>query len=155
MEEMREELEFIFTDSGMTFFCQDPRIDRAKMVEEFKKAYRPVLFGLDSFWNGVDIPGPQLQTVIITKIPFPVPDEPIIQAKCEQVDQRDGSSFMEISLPYAVIRLKQGFGRLIRNSTDTGIVAILDSRIHTKRYGQTILKSLPRCRVISSPHLVT
>jgi ATP-dependent DNA helicase DinG len=107
-----------------------------------------VLFGVDSFWQGIDVQGRALSNVIITKLPFSVPDNPIIEARIEEIQNRGGDAFLEYNLPEAVLRFKQGFGRLIRSRKDTGIVAILDSRIINKSYGQQFLNSIPRCELI-------
>lgn len=119
---------------------------RTQMVELFKKNPRSVLLGTDSFWQGVDVPGDALQLVIITKLPFSVPDQPLLQARLEAIRLTGGEPFREYQLPEAVIKLKQGFGRLIRSRKDTGQVVILDPRIHTKSYGRLFLDSLPNCR---------
>jgi len=107
-----------------------------------------VLMGTSSFWQGIDVRGDALRNVIIVKLPFSVPDEPVIEARLEAITRTGGNPFMEYSVPEAIIRLKQGFGRLIRSKTDTGIVVILDSRIKTKRYGKRFLQALPPCKII-------
>ncbi|HDS09723.1 MAG TPA: hypothetical protein ENN73_05785, partial [Firmicutes bacterium] len=101
------------------------------------------IFGTDSFWEGIDLPGNLLTSLIIVKIPFPVPTDPLIEAKSEKIEEAGGNPFFNLSLPIAGIKLKQGFGRLIRRKTDTGIIAILDNRLRTKRYGETLLSNLP------------
>jgi ATP-dependent DNA helicase DinG len=118
------------------------------LLERFRNDARGVLFGADSFWQGVDVPGDALQNVIITKLPFSVPDHPLLEARLEAIRRRGGNPFMEYQIPEAVIRLKQGFGRLIRTTTDTGQVVILDPRVRTKRYGSMFLESLPNARVV-------
>jgi len=124
--------------------------ERGKLLERFKTDISSVLFATDSFWEGIDAPGETLSLVIICKLPFRVPTDPVQLARGEAVERRGGSSFMEISLPEAVIRLKQGFGRLIRHSQDRGVVVILDSRMVTKRYGNLFVQSLPPCRLLTA-----
>jgi ATP-dependent DNA helicase DinG len=104
-----------------------------------------VLFGTDSFWQGVDVPGESLSNVIITKLPFSVPDRPLLEARLEAIRRRGGNPFVEHQVPEAVLKLKQGFGRLIRSRDDRGIVVILDPRVLTKPYGRTFLDALPDC----------
>lgn len=120
-----------------------------KLIKEFKRDIHSVLMGTMSFWEGVDVPGEALSLVIITRLPFDVPDEPLISARIEYIRKHNGNPFIEYQLPNAIILLKQGFGRLIRNASDKGMVAILDSRILTKSYGQLFLRSLPECEVIT------
>jgi ATP-dependent DNA helicase DinG len=134
-------------DSGYAVFSQHEGLPRHAMVERFKAEPAGVLFGLDSFWMGVDVRGEALSNVIITKLPFAVPDEPVVKARMDRITERGGDPFKEYSLPEAILKFRQGVGRLIRSSTDTGIVVILDPRIHTKWYGKHFLKSLPEAPV--------
>ncbi len=121
--------------------------DRFRLLEKFKKDVQSVLFATDSFWEGVDVPGESLSHVIIIKLPFKVPSDPVFSARCQAIESRGGSSFMELSVPDAIIKFRQGFGRLIRHSTDTGVVTILDNRIISKRYGQLFLSSIPETKL--------
>lgn len=116
---------------------------RDKLLEDFRSDETSVLFGADSFWQGVDVPGPALCNVIVTRLPFDVPDEPLQEARAEAIERRGQSSFGELSLPRAVLRLKQGFGRLIRNQRDFGTVVVLDHRLLSRPYGRLFLESLP------------
>ena len=110
-----------------------------------------VIFGAESFWQGVDVPGEALSNVIIVKLPFSVPTHPLLEARLEAIRQRGGNPFVDYQVPEAVIKLKQGFGRLIRTKRDSGIVVILDPRVWSKPYGRTFLNSLPDCpRVVES-----
>ena len=134
-----------FAQQNLTLYCQGESLPRSLMLERFRSNPRSVLFGTDSFWQGVDVPGDALQNVIIAKLPFSVPDQPLLEARVEAIQARGGNPIFEYQLPEAVIKLKQGFGRLIRRKTDTGQVVILDPRVRTKRYGRLFLESLPEC----------
>jgi ATP-dependent DNA helicase DinG len=123
--------------------------DRARLLTRFREDTHSVLFATDSFWEGVDSPGETLRLVILVKLPFRVPSEPLVQARMELLEKRGYNSFSAYSLPEAVMRLKQGFGRLMRRHEDYGAVVVLDSRIVKKSYGRTFLQSLPPARFLT------
>ena len=143
LRSVAEAMEDFFDDHGWKLLAQGMGMQRQKMVEEFRKDVHSVLFGTESFWAGVDVPGEALSNVIITRIPFAVPDHPLTAARLEEIEAAGGNSFMEYSVPEAVIKLRQGVGRLIRTKKDKGMVVILDNRVVTKRYGKTFLAALP------------
>lgn len=122
--------------------------NRQSLLQRFKTTNRSVLFGTDSFWEGVDVVGEALRCVIIVKLPFKVPTEPIIQARTEAISANGGDPFSDYSLPHAIVKFKQGFGRLIRNKRDRGCIVCLDTRLIKKSYGQQFLNSLPNCQQI-------
>ncbi len=125
--------------------------DNAKLLEKFKNDNESVLFATDSFWQGIDIPGESLSQVIIVKLPFTVPNDPVFTARSEAIEKRGGNSFMELSVPEAVIKFRQGIGRLIRRSDDKGVVTVLDRRIYEKRYGINFTLSMPDCKKCYEP----
>lgn len=125
--------------------------DSSRLLEAFREEKESVLFATDSFWQGVDIPGEALSQVIIVKLPFTVPNDPVFVARSEAIEKRGGSSFMELSVPEAVIKFRQGIGRLIRRSDDKGVVVVLDRRIYEKRYGSIFVASMPESKRMYSP----
>ncbi|HMP89561.1 MAG TPA: helicase C-terminal domain-containing protein [Kiritimatiellia bacterium] len=130
-------------DSGYAVFSQHDGLPRHRMVEQFKNEPAGVLFGLDSFWMGVDVRGEALSNVIITRLPFAVPDDPVVKARMDRIAANGGDPFKEYSIPEAILKFRQGVGRLIRSATDSGIIVVLDPRIHNKWYGKYFLKALP------------
>ncbi len=132
---------------GLRVLRQGSGLRHSDIVKDFSERSDCVLFATDTFWQGVDVKGNNLRLVILTRLPFAVPEHPLQQAKVERIEAEGGDAFRQYSLPQAVLKLRQGFGRLIRTHEDKGVVAILDPRIRTKAYGKTFLKSLPECAV--------
>ncbi|HXF99710.1 MAG TPA: helicase C-terminal domain-containing protein [Bacteroidota bacterium] len=147
MHAMAERLREEFAARGLKLLVQGVDRQRHDLLEEFKTDVHSVLFGLESFWQGIDVPGEALQHVIITRLPFAVPNHPLVEAKLEEIAKRGGNSFREYTLPEAVLKFRQGVGRLIRTRSDSGIVSILDSRVLRRSYGRVFLASLPTCPV--------
>jgi ATP-dependent DNA helicase DinG len=136
----------------LPFPCkQQGDMQRTALLSWFKSTPHSVLFATSSFWEGVDVPGASLSCVIIDRLPFAVPDDPLVQAQVERLKMQGRDWFREYTLPEAILRLKQGFGRLIRTATDTGVVAILDVRLQSKGYGRQIFKALPECGRVNDP----
>lgn len=142
MDEVADLIEEKLTEEGYSLFVQGDG-PRGQLIEEFRQTPRAVLFGTNSFWEGVDIPGDALRAVVITRLPFAVPDRPVTAARLRAIEEAGGNAFMEYSVPQAILRLKQGFGRLIRTRQDRGAVVILDERIINSGYGSQFLSSLP------------
>jgi ATP-dependent DNA helicase DinG len=143
MQKVAGQLEEELARSGRTLFIQGTEFSRTEATRRFKLAENAVLFGTDSFWTGVDIPGPALSQVIVTRLPFENPTHPVAEAKCEWIRERGGNPFNEYTLPASLIKFRQGIGRLIRKRTDRGIITILDSRLLAKAYGRQFLACLP------------
>ena len=134
---------------GLKIYSQASGVPRNQLLEEFKANPKGVLFGAESFWQGVDVPGDALKLVVISKLPFSVPDHPLLEAKLEDIRKKGGNPFRDYQLPEAVIKFKQGFGRLVRTATDKGVVLVTDPRLLSKSYGKLFIESLPKCPVVS------
>jgi len=143
MRRVADLLRDLLTDEGFTLYMQGGGLPRHVMLDRFRKGKACVLFGLDSFWMGVDVRGEALSNVIIARLPFSVPDQPLVKARMDRIREKGGDPFKEYSLPEAILKFRQGVGRLIRTATDEGIVVILDNRIVTKWYGKKFLASIP------------
>ena len=144
MDRVAERLEHAMAELGHPFFVQNRGLQRSQMVQRFMEDPRSVLFGVQSFWQGVDVRGDALRNVIITRLPFESPDRPLTKARTERVEAQGGDAFRQDSLPRAILRFRQGFGRLIRSGSDSGQVVVLDARIATKAYGRAFLEALPQ-----------
>lgn len=142
-----EKLGHWFEENDIELLQQGVGQDRTSLLKRFKMDGRFVLFGTDSFWQGVDVAGEALSNVIIARLPFAVPDTPLLAGRLDKIREEGGNPFLEYQLPLAIIKFKQGFGRLIRTRADTGIIVILDSRILSKSYGEKFLAAIPKCRM--------
>jgi ATP-dependent DNA helicase DinG len=140
--ELAQLLEQPLREEGISLLVQG-QAPPGQLLRRFASSGAHVLLGVDTFWEGVDIPGERLSCVVLTRLPFPVPTDPLFLARCRRIDHCGGSSFDELSLPLAALKLKQGFGRLLRSSSDRGIFLLLDPRIGRKAYGRTLARHLP------------
>ena len=145
MRTAAQALESHYAERGWNLLVQGSGMPALRMVQEFRENPHSVLFGVDSFWSGVDVPGEALSNVIITRLPFVAPDHPLTEARLDAITAEGGRAFEQYSLPEAILKLRQGVGRLIRTKSDTGMIVILDSRILSKPYGRSFLRALPEC----------
>ena len=143
MRAVATSLEPVYRAAGKPFMMQGAELSRTELAKQMRELGNAVLFGTDSFWTGVDVPGDALAQVVITRLPFDPPTHPITEARCDHIRERGGNPFNELTLPDALIKFRQGVGRLIRSATDRGLVTILDSRVLAKSYGRLFLDSLP------------
>jgi ATP-dependent DNA helicase DinG len=143
MRQVADALQGEFTRAGRPFFMQGEDFSRTELAQRLQAAGNGVLFGTDSFWAGVDVPGPALSQVIITRLPFDPPSHPVTEARSEWIRDRGGNPFNELTLPDALIKFRQGIGRLIRTANDRGVITLLDSRVLAKAYGRLFLGCLP------------
>jgi ATP-dependent DNA helicase DinG len=146
LDEMVDSLAAWLAANGIEVLQQAAHWDRTTLLKYFRAGRKSVLFGTDSFWQGVDVPGEALSNVIIVRLPFAVPDQPLLAGRMEQITEQGGNPFYDYQLPSAILKFKQGFGRLIRSKRDTGIVVVLDSRIVNKSYGAAFLAAVPKCK---------
>ncbi len=145
MNKLYDDLRETLVEGDYQLFIQNSDTPRSQLLDEFKTTSRGVLFGTDSFWQGVDVQGDTLRLVIITKLPFDVPSDPLFKARSDQLEKTGKNSFLEFSIPLAVLKFVQGFGRLIRHRNDKGLIVVLDKRLTSKYYGKYFLDSIPKC----------
>lgn len=146
---MNEVYKLVEGKISFPLLVQGQKTKRA-LLQEFKENVESVLFATSSFWQGIDVPGEALTCVIIDKLPFEVPDDPVTASRLDRIAKQGGNAFYDYQVPRAAIQLKQGIGRLIRSSGDRGVIAVFDIRMFTKGYGQVFVKSLPPCRIVHS-----
>ena len=143
LNSLYRDLNVHFSGKHVLLLAQGKIGSRNAMINQFREYRDSVLFGTDSFWEGIDVPGEALELLLITKLPFDVPSEPLIAARLEKIKQEGGNPFFDYSVPEAIIKFRQGFGRLIRHKKDFGAVIICDNRLVRMQYGQQFLNSLP------------
>ncbi len=148
LNETYDVLSGYFTQNDILLLTQGKGISRSAMLQEFRKHRNSVLLGTNSFWEGVDVPGESLELLVLFKLPFLVPSEPIVEAYLEKLEAEGKNSFMHYMLPNALLKYRQGFGRLIRHKTDRGVVLVLDNRIMTKKYGRYFMDTIPTKTII-------
>ena len=155
LRSLAEKMEGFFREEGHQLLVQGERMPRHQMIQEFRDDVSSVLFGTDSFWTGVDVPGEALSNVMVTRLPFAVPDHPLTASRLERIEEEGGNPFTEYSVPEAILKLRQGVGRLIRSRRDKGITVILDNRVLTKSYGKAFLNALPPApvEIVDDTHL--
>jgi ATP-dependent DNA helicase DinG len=144
MRAVATELEPVYREANRPFLMQGAELSRTELAKQMRELGNLVLFGTDSFWTGVDVPGNALAQVVITRLPFDPPTHPITEARCDHIREQGGNPFNQLTLPDALIKFRQGVGRLIRTATDRGLITILDSRILAKSYGRLFIDSLPQ-----------
>jgi ATP-dependent DNA helicase DinG len=145
---LHSELELWTHQNGYLLLAQGLSGQRQQLLDKFRAHPKAILIGSSTFWEGIDVPGPSLRHVIIPRLPFEVPNHPLLESRYELVEKQGGQPFRELALPHALIRFKQGFGRLIRQAEDLGIVSVLDSRLLTKTYGRDFIQTLPPCELL-------
>ena len=143
LRKVRERTEAFFKKIKRPLFCQGYESSRSELVRKFQNSSNGILFGTDSYWTGIDIPGPALSQVIIARLPFENPNHPISEARNEYINSLGGNPFNDLIIPEALVRFRQGMGRLIRRHEDRGSIVILDSRIVSKPYGRQFIEALP------------
>jgi len=143
LNRMYDDLKSYFDGERILLLAQGKGNSRTNLINQFREFNDSVLFGTDSFWEGIDVPGEALELLVIPKLPFDVPSDPVVEARMEEIKKAGGNAFLEYSVPEAIIKFRQGFGRLIRTKSDFGAVIITDNRLSRMQYGKHFLNSLP------------